>query len=52
MRSVNIFKSVSPNFPIRVEYWENDKLWRCVEVAGLDNEEVRLIAAFIGGCSI
>lgn len=47
MRSVNVFRSVSTGFPIRIEYWEDNYLRRVVEVREIDPEEAGMIVGFI-----
>lgn len=49
IRSVNIFKSTDVEFPIRIEFWDTDKLVNKFEVESITGIMARLIRSFIKG---
>lgn len=49
IRSVNIFKSLSPTLPVRLEFWDTDRLIKIIEVSTISKQQAAMIADFIKG---
>ena len=49
IRSVNIFKSTNAVFPIRIEFWDTDKLVEIIECSYIKTAVKDKIAKFVIG---
>ena len=49
IRSINIFKSTSEKHPIRIEFWDTDKMFTVYEVAMLTGKIIIEMENFIRG---
>lgn len=47
IRSVNVFRSVDPHYPIRLEFWQDDELQQVREVKEISVSLAAAIGVFI-----